>query len=60
MNRYKIKYNHTVYKPSHYDTFKSQESWELKIEAESEAHVKELLINEHKLNPFYFTIEKIN
>lgn len=60
MKSFIVKYDHIVFKPNTYGHLKREENWELKISANNLEEAKEILKNEHKKNPFYFTITEVD
>ena len=55
---YTVTYDHSVYKPSNYDVYKEQQTFSLRITAMSLRDAKNILREEHNLNPFYFKFDK--
>ena len=57
--KFKVTYNHEVYRPSNYDTLVREKAFELIIEAEGIFDAEYQLKENHNLNPFYFKIERL-
>jgi len=60
MKKFKVTYNHDVYKPSNYEMFKAQQAWSITIEAEDLNTAKGKLKLMYIINPAYFNIVEVN
>lgn len=59
MRKFKVTYDHTVFRPHSYVEYKRQLNWSVEIEAENLLKAKEILKNVHHYNHFYFKFEII-
>ena len=60
MNKFIVTYNFNVYKTSSLPIYERQKAFKLEIEANNETEARQVLLNDHNKNPFYFKFTKIN
>ena len=58
MKKFKITYDHQVFKPSNLSIFERQQNFKLIIEAIDFQDAKIILKTKHNKNPFYFKISE--
>ena len=59
MKKFKVTYDHTVYKPASITIYKKQKDFELIINATGKMEACEKVRKEHNINPYYLKFEEI-
>lgn len=59
MKKFRITYDHTVYKPASICRYKKQKEFELILSVNDKIEACETVRKEHNINPFYLKFEEI-
>ncbi len=59
MKKYRVTYDHSVYKPSNYELYKKQCAWSAEVEADNLADAKFEFRVQFEKNPIYFNFTEL-